>query len=138
MQTVENLLYVSPCQSNCRLLCNAMTAHLTQGIAVAECTGGVIAGLLAGPLYGVGSGWLKRLLPWIKPTEVITGENNTNLVDLEAIRSSKNNSRSESDQTEMYDTNNTDSGITPLYANKPRSGFKDSTPNSQDGVSTIV
>lgn len=105
---------------------------------IAECTGGVIAGLLAGPLYGVGSGWLKRLLPWIKPTEVITGENNTNLVDLEAIRSSKNNSRSESDQTEMYDTNNTDSGITPLYANKPRSGFKDSTPNSQDGVSTIV
>ena len=31
--------------------------------------GGVAAGLLAGPLYGTGATWLKKMLPWIKPTE---------------------------------------------------------------------
>lgn len=31
--------------------------------------GGVAAGLLAGPLYGTGASWLKKMLPWIRPTE---------------------------------------------------------------------
>ena len=39
----------------------------------AECVGGAIAGLVAAPLYGVGTDWLKGLLPWIKPTESPTG-----------------------------------------------------------------
>lgn len=42
----------------------------------------MIAGLLAGPLYGVGSGWLKRLLPWIKETEQPVGPN-SGLIDVE-------------------------------------------------------
>ena len=33
------------------------------------------AGLAAGPLYGAGASWLKRLLPWVKPTEHPTGDN---------------------------------------------------------------
>ena len=44
--------------------------------ACAECVGGVIAGLMAGPLYGTGASWLKKMLPWIKPTEEPTGDNN--------------------------------------------------------------
>lgn len=42
----------------------------------AECVGGVIAGLMAGPLYGTGATWLKKLTPWIKPTEKPSGDNN--------------------------------------------------------------
>ena len=37
--------------------------------AGAECVGGVAAGLMAGPLYGVGSTWLKKMMPWIKASE---------------------------------------------------------------------
>ena len=42
----------------------------------AECVGGVAAGLMAGPLYGTGATWLKKMLPWIRPTEEPTGDNN--------------------------------------------------------------
>ena len=42
----------------------------------AECVGGVIAGLMAGPLYGTGATWLKKLTPWIRPTEAPSGDNN--------------------------------------------------------------
>ena len=31
---------------------------------------------MAGPLYGTGASWLKKMLPWIKPTEEPTGDNN--------------------------------------------------------------
>lgn len=41
----------------------------------------MIAGLLAGPLYGVGAGWLKRLFPWIKQTEKPVGLN-SGLIDV--------------------------------------------------------
>lgn len=49
-------------------------------VAAAEAVGGGIAGLLAAPLYGVGAGWLKTMLPWHKPTESPVGPNGT-LVD---------------------------------------------------------
>lgn len=38
--------------------------------------------MLAGPLYGVGAGWLKRLFPWIKETEKPVGAN-SGLIDVE-------------------------------------------------------
>ena len=41
----------------------------------AECVGGLAAGLMAGPLYGTGATWLKKMLPWIRPTEEPTGDN---------------------------------------------------------------
>lgn len=47
---------------------------------IAEAVGGAIAGLLAAPLYGVGAGWLKTMLPWHKRTESPVGPNGT-LVD---------------------------------------------------------
>lgn len=40
----------------------------------AEFVGGVAAGLMAGPLYGTGATWLKKLLPWIKQTEDANGK----------------------------------------------------------------
>ena len=40
----------------------------------AECVGGVAAGLMAGPLYGTGATWLKKMLPWIRPTEDANGD----------------------------------------------------------------
>lgn len=43
---------------------------------IAECVGGLAAGLMAGPLYGTGATWLKKMLPWIRPTEEPTGDNN--------------------------------------------------------------
>ena len=48
-----------------------------QGVtgAAAEAVGGAIAGLLAAPLYGVGAGWLKSMLPWHKRTEAPVGPN---------------------------------------------------------------
>lgn len=45
-------------------------------VSRAECVGGVAAGLAAGPLYGTGASWLKKLVPWIMPTEEPTGDNN--------------------------------------------------------------
>lgn len=40
----------------------------------AELFGGVVAGLMAGPLYGTGATWLKKMLPWIKQTEDADGK----------------------------------------------------------------
>ena len=40
---------------------------------VAEFSGGIIAGLLAAPLYGVGAPWLKALIPWSRPDEEVEG-----------------------------------------------------------------
>lgn len=34
----------------------------------AEVSGGIIAGLAAGPLYGVGAPWLQKLMPWAAHT----------------------------------------------------------------------
>ena len=45
-------------------------------MTTAEAIGGVAAGLAAGPLYGAGAPWLKKMLPWIRPTEEPTGDNN--------------------------------------------------------------
>ena len=61
-------------------------------IAAAECIGGVIAGLMAGPLYGVGSTWLKKMMPWIKATEKPTGDNNE-LEDHGAAGAGKHNGK---------------------------------------------
>ena len=82
----------------------------------AEAVGGVAAGLMAGPLYGTGATWLKKMLPWIRPTEDADGnhhelENQTSVVT----------------ETEM---------AAPLYSGKPgQSGKHGPTAN---GVSTIV
>ena len=42
-------------------------------LAAAEVVGGGIAGLVAAPLYGVGAGWFKSMLPWHKSTEAPVG-----------------------------------------------------------------
>ncbi len=100
-------------------------------VAVAECVGGVIAGILAGPLYGVGSPWLKRMLPWIKKTEVVDA--NGNVVD------KSHPSKKESEQSEIYDTTGTDGGLSPLYAGKPDSGVANGiNGNNHEGVTTLV
>lgn len=57
--------------SNKDLLQNASTVS-----SAAEFCGGVIAGFAAGPLYGVGASYLKKMMPWIKSTEKPTGDNN--------------------------------------------------------------
>ena len=54
----------------------------------AEAVGGAVAGLLAAPLYGVGSDWLKRLLPWVKRSEYPVGPSGV-LVDLESEKRNK-------------------------------------------------
>ena len=51
-----------------------LVSHLNS-ILRAEAIGGVAAGLAAGPLYGAGASWLKKLLPWVKTTEHPTGDN---------------------------------------------------------------
>lgn len=78
--------------------------------------------MLAGPLYGVGSPWLKRLLPWIKETEVV--DSTGDLVDQSPP------SKRESEQTEVYDTTGSEA-LSPLYAGKPNG-------TNHEGLTTIV
>ena len=101
------------------------------GRCCAECVGGVIAGMLAGPLYGVGSPWLKKMLPWIKETEVVDASGK--VVD------KSNPSKKESEQSEIYDTTGTDGGLSPLYAGKPDSGGANGlNGNNHEGLTTLV
>ena len=96
----------------------------------AECTGGVVAGLLAGPLYGVGSPFLRRWLPWIKKTEVMTDSGE--LVDTAPRHHHPHNrhkNKRENQPHELYDTNNSEA---PLYAARPISG-----PNEPNGVNDL-
>ena len=84
--------------------------HLAQRLLlhITECVGGVAAGLMAGPLYGTGATWLKKMLPWIKPTEEPTGENNE--LEDQGHSSKQVDSRSDSREVEMQ---------APLYNSKP-------------------
>lgn len=101
----------------------------------AECCGGVIAGLLAGPLYGVGSGWLKRMLPWIKETEKPVGAN-SELIDVErhahkipanTAAHERYNSNGKNDNLEnghhdgVEDPDIMGTNPSPLYAARPNS-----------------
>ena len=45
----------------------------TESHALAEFSGGIIAGLIAAPLYGVGAPWLKAVIPWSHPDEEVEG-----------------------------------------------------------------
>ena len=92
----------------------------------AECVGGVIAGMLAGPLYGVGSPFLRRALPWIKETEIV--KEGGEIVDTSAP-SKKDDDHHRHHKNEIYDTSGTDA---PLYAGRPQSN------GNHDGLTTIV
>ena len=43
-----------------------------------------MAGLAAGPLYGVGAPWLKRLLPWVHPKEILDTDSGRMVYDKDA------------------------------------------------------
>ncbi len=88
----------------CKLQCKALLVSTLMLCACAQCVGGVAAGLMAGPLYGTGATWLKKMLPWIRPTEEPTGENNE-------LQDQTGNAR----ELEMQ---------APLYEAKPTSGAK--------------
>ncbi|KAK9804652.1 hypothetical protein WJX73_004701 [Symbiochloris irregularis] len=45
---------------------------------IAEFAGGILAGLAAGPLYGVGAPWLGKILPWVHPQDGLLNEPNNN------------------------------------------------------------
>ena len=94
----------------------------------AELFGGVVAGLMAGPLYGTGATWLKKMLPWIKTTEDADGKDHgpekqtSNVTDHELANQTGNVA-----ETEMQ---------APLYAGKHGQSTK--VLATTDGVSTIV
>lgn len=89
-------------------------------LATAECVGGVIAGLMAGPLYGVGSDWLKKLMPWIKASEQPKGGNGVGgdnaLADQDA---NKHGDNSEAN------TPHGDESIAPFFNSKKPKSKKD-------------
>jgi len=94
------------CIYNSQQLKSAMHALSTRkpDLLCAECVGGLAAGLMAGPLYGTGATWLKKMLPWIRPTEEPTGDN-----ELEDQAAPNNR------EMEMQ---------APLYEAKPTAGTK--------------
>lgn len=96
----------------------------------AECVGGVIAGMLAGPLYGVGSPFLRRLLPWIKETEIV--KEGGEIVDTSAPSKKDDDHHHRNHKNEIYDTSGTDA---PLYAGRPQSNGNQ---DGHDGLTTIV
>ena len=83
---------------------------------------------MAGPLYGTGATWLKKMLPWIKSTEDADGKDHSpekqssNVTDREL-----QNQTSSVAETEMQG---------PLYARKHGKNTK--LVATTDGVSTIV
>ena len=90
----------------------------------AECVGGVAAGLMAGPLYGTGATWLKKMLPWIRPTEEPTGDNN----ELEDQAAPANNNKEMEMQAPLYEAKPNQTG----GAKKPMSTYV------QDEGTTLV
>ncbi|KAK9804678.1 hypothetical protein WJX73_009374 [Symbiochloris irregularis] len=51
---------------------------------IAEFSGGILAGLAAGPLYGVGAPWLRIILPWVHPQERLQSESGKMVIDRNA------------------------------------------------------
>lgn len=56
--------------------------------AIAEISGGILAGITAGPLYGVGAIWLKKVLPWSHPHERPEGNSGKMVIDKDAAHNS--------------------------------------------------
>ena len=94
----------------------------------AELFGGVVAGLMAGPLYGTGATWLKKMLPWIKQTEDADGKDHgPDKQTSDGSDRGLQNQTSNVAETEMQ---------APLYAGKRGQNTKLTA--TTDGVSTIV
>lgn len=89
----------------------------------AECVGGVIAGMLAGPLYGVGSPFLKKMLPWIHETEIVKEDGKVE----DTAHADHKDGNSHQHRNEIYDTSGTDAPLYPAHA-----------PHGHDGLTTIV
>lgn len=94
----------------------------------AECVGGVIAGILAGPLYGVGSPFLKKILPWIRETEIVKEDGQVLDTDHPEHPDHKPEEHRQH-RNDIYDTSGTDA---PLYPTRP------GNQNGHDGLTTIV
>ncbi|KAL3137469.1 hypothetical protein ABBQ38_004758 [Trebouxia sp. C0009 RCD-2024] len=90
---------------------------------IAECVGGVIAGMLAGPLYGVGSPFLKKMLPWIHETEIVKEDGKVE----DTAHADHKDGNSHQHRNEIYDTSGTDAPLYPAHA-----------PHGHDGLTTIV
>lgn len=66
-----------------------MHPHRFSGMAApAEISGGILAGITAGPLYGVGAIWLKKVLPWSHPHERPEGNSGKMVIDKDAAHNS--------------------------------------------------
>lgn len=94
----------------------------------AECVGGVIAGMLAGPLYGVGSPFLKKILPWIHETEIVKEDGKVLDTDHPDHPDHKPEDHRQH-RNEIYDTSGTD---VPMNPTRP------GNQNGHDGLTTIV
>lgn len=95
----------------------------------AECVGGVIAGIIAGPLYGVGSPFLKKFLPWIHETEIVKEDGK--VVDMAHPEHKHGGDHHHQHRNEIYDAPGTDA---PLYPAGPAHANQ----NGHHGLSTIV
>ena len=104
-------------------------AHVSTNMHCAECVGGVIAGMLAGPLYGVGSPVMKKMLPWIHSTEIVKEDGKVLDINHPEHPDHPNNKPHGQHKNEIYDTSGTDA---PLYPARPVNQ------NGQDGLTTIV
>ncbi len=97
---------------SCASVCVCVCVYVMHRMLCAECVGGVAAGLMAGPLYGTGATWLKKMLPWIRPTEEPTGDNN----ELEDQAAPANNNKEMEMQAPLYEAkpNQTDGAKKPM------------------------
>ncbi len=100
------------CTLLCICVCVCVCVYVMHRMLCAECVGGVAAGLMAGPLYGTGATWLKKMLPWIRPTEEPTGDNN----ELEDQAAPANNNKEMDMQAPLYEAkpNQTDGAKKPM------------------------
>ena len=87
-------------------------SSLNMSVHHAEGVGGVIAGLIAAPLYGVGATWLTGLVPWQKRTESPDGPSRR-LVDHAASLERKKN------RAYKYQHRATDSASSPEAEQQP-------------------
>lgn len=85
----------------------------------AECVGGVNAGLMAGPLYGVGSSWLKKMMPWIKASEQPKQGNGVG----------GDNSLQDHDASNNDNNAHGDESIAPFFSNDKPKSKKSKDPN---------
>ena len=88
------------------------STSLNTSLHHAEGVGGVIAGLVAAPLYGVGATWLTGLVPWQKRSESPDGPSGR-LVDHAASMERKKN------RAYKYQHRATDSASSPEAEQQP-------------------